>query len=583
MILGISEISRYFINNHCSKSCSNFLWLISTFLIILFSCNKNEDPVNPDIGDPTIRLAGTISCDSGLLSNARVRIQASKVKTVTDSLGWFELYATESTDSVVLAAWYPGYYIGGGNSFALGDTSISIILKAYHKTDNPEYAWIGASSAFGDQNNCANCHANSGNSNVNLPFDDWIGDAHGMSAQNHRFLTMYLGTDINGNKSPETSFGYSRDYGKFPLMPKYDDTYFGPGYKLDFSGTTGNCAACHTPAAAVDNAYGVDPSLLTGVEAEGIGCDFCHKISDVKINPSTGLPFDNMPGVLSYSFSRPPEGHQFFAGPLDDVAPGEDTYSPIQKQSAYCASCHTAKFWGVKIYNSFGEWLDSPYSNPETGQSCQDCHMPKGLVDHFVRLDKGGLYRDPNTLASHRMPGAMDEQLLQNAVTLSAEGRIEKNNVVVRVNIINDKTGHHVPTDSPLRHLILLVTAFSASGDTLNQNGGSVLPDWCGVGDPAEGYLGGLPGKTYAKILEERWTGISPSAAYWNMTRLVSDNRLAAFASDNSEYQFSKPLNGPVNIHVQLYFRRAFKRIADWKGWTDADILMASQSLTIKN
>ena len=87
---------------------------------------------------------------------------------------------------------------------------------------------------------------------------------------------------------------------------------------------------------------------------------------------------------------RPFNGHQFFAGPFDDVAPGEDTYTPIQKESAYCAPCHFGKFWEVEIYNSYGEWLDSPYSDPETGQTCQDCHMPPGLNDRFASIDAGG-------------------------------------------------------------------------------------------------------------------------------------------------------------------------------------------------
>ena len=43
-----------------------------------------------------------------------------------------------------------------------------------------------------------------------------------------------------------------------------------------------------------------------------------------------------------------------------------------------CAPCHFGQFWGTQIYNSFGEWLDSSYSDPETGRTCQDCHMKKG-------------------------------------------------------------------------------------------------------------------------------------------------------------------------------------------------------------
>jgi hypothetical protein len=109
------------------------------------------------------------------------------------------------------------------------------------------------------------------------------------------------------------------------------------------------------------------------VAAEAISCEFCHKIRDVNLDPQTGLPFQNMPGVLSCQFRRPPQGHQFFAGPFDDVAPGEDTYSTLQIQSQFCAACHYGIFWEEVIYDSFGEWLRSPYSSPDNGQTCPGC------------------------------------------------------------------------------------------------------------------------------------------------------------------------------------------------------------------
>jgi hypothetical protein len=39
-------------------------------------------------------------------------------------------------------------------------------------------------------------------------------------------------------------------------------------------------------------------------------------------------------------------------------------------------------------------------------------------------------------------------------------------------------------TDSPLRHLILLVEAEDSSGSPLEFLEGDILPDWCGSGDP---------------------------------------------------------------------------------------------------
>jgi hypothetical protein len=364
--------------------------------------------------------------------------------------------------------------------------------------------------------------------------DNWLLDAHSQAAQNQRFITMYNGSDVLGNQSPFTRYGYSRDYGSFPLPPDVDESYYGPGYKLDFPETAGNCAACHTPAASVNDPYGVDPTTVDGIAAEGVPCDFCHKVWDVRLNPANGLPFLNTPGVLSYEFRRPPEGHQFFAGPYDDVAPGEDTYSPLQQESAFCAPCHFAVFWDTVIYNSYGEWLESEYSDPESGKTCQDCHMPSGLTDHFALADAGGLVRDPETVFSHRMPGAADEAFLQDALTMTVNASREGREVAVEVELFNDNTGHHIPTDSPLRHLILVVEAFDANGETLKLASGPILPEWTGSGDSNKGYYAGLPGKAYAKILEELWTEISPSGAYWNPTRLISDNRIPAMGSDVS-------------------------------------------------
>ena len=327
--------------------------------------------------------------------------------------------------------------------------------------------------------------------------------------------------------------------------------------------------------------YDVDPTSVTGVGSEGVACDYCHKIWDVKLDSRTGFPFENMPGVLSFELRRPPEGHQFFAGPFDDVAPGEDTYSALQTQSQICAPCHFGAFWGIQVYNSFGEWLESPYNDPDQGQTCQDCHMPPTGATHFTLPDKGGIERNPDEIFSHRMLGAMDESLLGNAVTMTVTTSLVGDEVLVQVDITNDLTGHHVPTDSPLRHLILLVQATDTAGNKLAYSAGPVVPDWGGQGDPAGGYYAGLPGKAYAKVLQELWTYTMPSGAYWNQTRVVSDNRLAAFETDTSTYTFTAPQGGDITIKVTLLFRRAFIELMDQKGWQVPDIVMEQETIVL--
>ncbi len=551
----------------------------------------------PTLAPPTARptsLPGTTSVEGavydadGPVSGAVVRAQTTDLATTTDAEGRFTFTDLTPSEPITLTAWAPGYYIAGGEPYLPGTDPITITLTAHTAEDNPNYAWLSAFAQAGDEGNCQNCHSNPDDPLSALPFDEWQRDAHSQSAVNPRFLTMYTGTDVHGNQSPLTRHGYSRDYGTFPLRPDPNRPYYGPGYKLDFPNTAGNCAACHAPAAAVNTPYGVDPTAVTGVGAEGVACDFCHKVWDVRLDSVTGLPYENMPGVLSFELRRPPEGHQFFAGPFDDVAPGEDTYSPLQRQSQFCAPCHFGVFWGTVVYNSFGEWLESPYSDPESGKTCQDCHMPSLGATHFARPDRGGHRRDPATIFSHRMPGASDEELLQNAVTMDVSAERRAGEVTITVTITNDKVGHHIPTDSPLRQMILLVRATDGQGQALSLLDGPTVPEWGGTGEPAAGatrrvapYYAGSPGKAFAKVLEELWTEVSPSGAYWNPTRVLSDNRLAAFATDTSTYTFAAPDEGEVTVEVTLIFRRAFIELMEQKGWDVPDIVMARQTLVM--
>ncbi|MBU1101269.1 MAG: hypothetical protein KKA84_12785 [Bacteroidetes bacterium] len=539
-------------------------------------CCYSGDPEDDPLLTSELSISGSVVDDYGTVNGAIVRIQCTDRFTQTDSSGKFIFEGLNTNILVKLTAWAEGYYIAGGAEYPSGVDTILLHLIKIPVGDNPDYEWLSSYQTEGKAGNCENCHSESGGS---LPFDEWILDAHSKSASNSRFLSMYLGSDVYGNQSPPTRFGYNRDYGYYPLPPKFDDTWFGPGYKLDFPSTQGNCAACHAPLLAVNNPYGIDPSILDGVAKEGINCDFCHKIWDVKLNEVTGLPNDNMPGVLSYDFRRPEDGHQFFAGPFDDVAPGEDTYREIQNESAYCAPCHYAKFWDVEIYTSYGEWLASPYSNTSAGQTCQDCHMPPGMTNRFATVLAGGNVRESSKIYSHLMPGARDENLLRNSVTMSVNASRNDNEVSATVEITNNKTGHHVPTDSPLRHLILLVEAVNENGNRLEQKSGSVLPDWCGIGDPNEGYYAKLPGKVYAKILEDSWSGYIPTAAYWNRTRIISDTRLAAFETDRTSFTFSDEYSGNITLCVSLLYRRAYKQLMDWKNWNEPDIVMVKETI----
>jgi hypothetical protein len=230
---------------------------------------------------------------------------------------------------------------------------------------------------------------------------------------------------------------------------------------------------------------------------------------------------------------------------------------------------------GTVIYNSYGEWLDSPYSNPATGKTCQDCHMPVSDAQFTVFPEKGGILRDYVPFHDHYMPGASDANLLQHAVSLASSVKHVGDQLQVQVSVTNDQTGHSVPTDEPNRSMILVVEAVDAQGKTVNLVQGPTNPAW-------SGNYSGTPGKTFAKVLRDDWTGETPTTAYWRPVTVVEDSRLVAMATDTTQYTFDLPAGTSAQVSVKLYFRRTFQKIAQQKGFTDPDILMESTTIPVE-
>jgi hypothetical protein len=543
------------------------------------------------------RLSGTVTDENGPVQGALVQVKGTPNRTQTDQHGAFMLSGIEGTPPVVITAWTAGHYVGYVSLDPAapdwpGADQIVITLKPLPEHDNADYGWFSFNGVDGTAS-CGLCHRE---------YPEWQADAHSQAAVNPRFLTMYTGTDVFGHEGQPVVL----DKDGKALPPDQTQPYYGPGYRLDNPNRTGNCAACHTPVASTtpnnqNCAWSgchtdltaeraptfigkpVSPLGLTGDAAEGISCDFCHKIGDVILDPNTRLPLPDMPGILSLRLYRPVEGEQVFFGTLLDVN-RRVSYSPLESESAFCAPCHYGVFGGVVgagtvaggtvIYNSYGEWLDSPYSDPDTGLTCQNCHMPVSSADWFVYAEQGGLTRDYVDLHTHTMPGAADETLLQNAVTMVSHAQRDGDRLEVEVNITNDQTGHDVPTDVPIRSMILVVEVLDSSGNRLALLDGPVNPAY-------SGNYGGLPGKTFAKVLRDELTGEAPTGAYWRPVTVVEDTRLAALTTDTTRYTFDAPADEVVTVDVRLIFRRAFAELAQQKGWDDPDILMEHETLQV--
>jgi len=552
----------------------------------------------PTAANRLTTVAGVVVDANGPVAGATVRIHLSAdAHTTTAPDGSFKLTNLAASDRVTITAWAAGYYINW-LPVQPDDGPIQLELHPYYTTDNVAYDWFEQDGIEGSAA-CGTCHT---------AYTEWQADAHAQTATNYRFQTLYAGTDIHGNKSPLT--GYTSDGKMAP--PDFSQPYYGPGFKLDNPSRAGNCATCHTPMSAKlptsDGcswsgchssttaqysdliADGASPLYLYDDAAEGISCEFCHKIGDVTLNEATGLPYEDAPGILSLQLHRPVAGEDIFFGPVDDVVRTDieiprDSYLPLQAESAFCAGCHHGVMGGVVanmkvtggvlIYSSYAEWLASPYSDPDTGQTCQDCHMPTTDSPYFVFPAKGGQARDHYGVSNHRMPGASDTQLLQNAVTLTGTAQLIDGKLRVAVSVTNDQTGHSMPTDSPLRNVLLIVQAKDANNRPLRLQSGPTLPDW-------SGNYAGQPGRYYAKILRDLWTGDVPTGAYWREIELVEDTRIVALATDASDYVFQAPADQMASVEIQLVYRRAYQQLMEWKDWPDMDIVMEQTTLTVQ-
>lgn len=541
------------------------------------------------------KLTGSVIDENGPVAGATVRVQLAteSVRSATD--GTFTLTTVEPAFPFTVTAWASGYYIGSTIAQA-PDEPIQIHLTPYYTTDNFTYGWFEQDGIDGSAA-CGICHT---------AYPEWQQDAHSQTATNYRFLTLYSGTDVHGNESPRT--GYTSD-GKFAL-PDPDHPYYGPGFKLDNPDRAGNCATCHTPMAAKipttdgcswsgchsstvaqfsdEIQTGASPRYLLGDAEEGISCEFCHKVSDIRLDENR-LPYSNSPGILSMVLLRPEKGDDLFFGTLDDVVRTDipetrDSYLPLLAESEFCASCHYGIMGGVVgprsmtggelVYGSYAEWLASPYSDPEDGRSCQDCHMPRVTYDRFVFPSKGGRVRDYHQISNHTMLGPNDEDFLQSAAALDVATVLDGSELAIDVTITNSGGGHHIPTGTPIRQLILVVTATDANGTLLALQDGPLLPEW--AGDYAD-----QPGKFFAKILRDKLTGEAPTTSYWREIELVEDTRIPALATDTSRYQFVAPETDVVTVEVQLLYRRAYQTMMEQKDWPDPDIVIAQQQITI--
>lgn len=478
-------------------------------------------------------ISGKIYTDGKPAEGSVVKIRATNICDTTGINGEFMLPIKNSSDLLTVTAWKEGYYISGSSAYP-GDDSVFIFLEPYTKIDHPEYEWMLPAPASEKDIRCINCH----NGSV-VP--EWKGNLHSKSATDLLVLNMYNGTDVYGNKN------------------------VGPGYKLDQPGSAGSCANCHAPTAALKSgSWQTDLNNITGVDTNGVHCDYCHKINNTRIDQ-----YGSSPGFLSIDLIRPSDNRQLFFGSLDDV-PADDSYNQLYKKSRICAPCHQYKNGNVMIYGSFPEWQASQFARD--GIQCQDCHMkPNGITTNIAPAD-GGVERDPMTIPSHLQMGGNDSLFIAESVEMDLVSYTDENSLNVEVAVSNVGGGHHFPTGNPIRNAVLVIEAFDQDENELTAKGTNLIPDWGGKGNDDNDYAG-KPGKVFAKILMDA-DKIIP-APQWRAATVYEDTRIPADKTDYSFYTFNLPENiEEIALKAKLIYRKSFKTLSDIKGWDLKDYLL---------
>ena len=121
------------------------------------------------------------------------------------------------------------------------------------------------------------------------------------------------------------------------------------------------CVKCHTPLgfrSYLISSPGDDYDKLAHLPAQGIFCNWCHNINEVKHIGDAG--YEVAPGSGE-------EEPSTMLGPLKDATSDfhPSKYSELHTKSEFCGLCHNVSHASNKLplEQTFDEWRNSPYRN----------------------------------------------------------------------------------------------------------------------------------------------------------------------------------------------------------------------------
>ena len=359
------------------------------------------------------------------------------------------------------------------------------------------------------------------------------------------------------------------------------------------------CVKCHTPLgfrSYLISSPADDYDKLADLPSQGIFCNWCHNISELKHLGDAGYEVEPGGGE---------DDPSTMLGPFkDSSSPFHPTkYSELHTKSEFCGLCHDVSHAANKlpIEQTYTEWKNSPYNtgNPETTINCQDCHMRQrpGIpsTGKTERPDNPGTACDDGPERKHiwthyfvggnaivtKLLGSekhaqMAIERLQNAADLELIQNEEynKNSLShIQVKVINSGAGHYLPTGlTEVRQMWLDVSITDADGKSLLRSGGL----------DKEGNIDKNAVQYYTQLGNDKGEPVLNAAM---ADRILYDYRIPPKGYVIEKYAFYIPddVKAPLNISVSLKYRSASQALANSLLGDDAPEIPVVEMTTLKD
>ncbi|MGF1545813.1 MAG: PQQ-dependent sugar dehydrogenase [Thiotrichales bacterium] len=291
------------------------------------------------------------------------------------------------------------------------------------------------------------------------------------------------------------------------------------------------CSRCHAPMANDTIRKDGGPMSILGagmlnpssphfdLAMDGVSCTVCHQIEDTgllgtEVSNSGNFSVRAYPDTPQEKANRPAFGQ--YADPLVEDMKNGANFTPQlgahMSESAMCATCHDLKTPFVdangalasSTYASefpeqmvYTEWLNSRFSDPVSGQTCQDCHMAK--VGEAVKIASVPSHSPArNGFARHNMTGANTTMLailrdhrselgvlangfdaeiqrtqafLKTAATLEILDATLANGELTTTLKLTNQSGHKLPSAYPSRRVFIHLTITDSQGQVVFESG----------------------------------------------------------------------------------------------------------------